>query len=130
MRTIHDEGLNIYHLRYVQARQLEDCDLNVQLCQWILVHHWIVHHILLNDEPQFNWEGINSNQNSHLWSADNPHRTSVSSRFSVNVWCGLIGDLLTGPFYSCQLCVLTKEYISALNGEHASGEKAPDVLAA
>jgi hypothetical protein len=36
-----------------------------------------------------------------MWSHDNPHETSVTKlqkRFSVNVWCSLLGNKLTGPF--------------------------------
>ena len=35
------------------------------------------------------------------WSHDNPHVTSVTNfqrRFTVNVWCGLFGNKLIGPF--------------------------------
>jgi len=37
----------------------------------------------------------------HTWSNDNPHETSVTKfqrRFSVKVWCGLLGNELIGPF--------------------------------
>jgi len=37
----------------------------------------------------------------HTWSRDNPHETSVTKlqrRFSVNVWCSILGNKLIGPF--------------------------------
>jgi len=37
----------------------------------------------------------------HTWSHDNPHETRVTNfqrRFSVNVWRGVIGNRLIGPF--------------------------------
>ena len=37
----------------------------------------------------------------HTWSHDNPHETSVTKvqrRFSVNVWCGLLGNKFVEPF--------------------------------
>ena len=37
----------------------------------------------------------------HTWSHDNPHETSVTNfqrRLSVNVWCGVLGNKLIGPF--------------------------------
>jgi len=40
-------------------------------------------------------------RNSHLWGRDNPHGTIESNyqhRFSVNVWCGVIGDQIIGPY--------------------------------
>jgi len=38
---------------------------------------------------------------SHFWGYDNPHGTVESNyqhRFSVNVWCGVTGDQLIGPY--------------------------------
>ena len=38
---------------------------------------------------------------SHLWDRDNPHGTVASNDqhlFAVNVWCGVIGDQLIGPY--------------------------------
>jgi len=37
----------------------------------------------------------------HTWFHDNPHERSVTKfqrRFTVNVWCGLLGNKLIGPF--------------------------------
>jgi len=44
---------------------------------------------------------VNNTRNSHLWDRDNPHGTAGSNyqhRFSVNVWCGVIGDQLIGSY--------------------------------
>ena len=57
--------------------------------------------ILFTDEASFTRDGVNNSRNVHTWSQDNPHETTVTtfqSRFSVNVWCGVIGDRLIGPF--------------------------------
>ena len=57
--------------------------------------------ILFTDESSFTRDGVNNSRNVHMWSQDNPHETTVTtfqSRFSVNVWCGVIGDRLIGPF--------------------------------
>jgi len=46
-------------------------------------------------------DGVNNTKNSHLWDRDNPHGTVGSSYqhcFSVNVWCGVIGNRLIGPY--------------------------------
>ena len=56
---------------------------------------------LFTDEASFSRDGINNSGNVHTWSHDNPHETSVTHfqrRFSVNVWCGVIGNRLIGPF--------------------------------
>ena len=57
--------------------------------------------ILFTDEASFTRDGINNSRNLHTWSHDNPHETSVikfQRRFSVKVWCGLLGNKLIGPF--------------------------------
>ena len=45
-------------------------------------------------------DGVNNLRNVHAWSHNNPHETSVTNfqkRFSVNVWCGVLGNRLIGP---------------------------------
>ena len=49
----------------------------------------------------FTCDGVNHTRNSHVWDRDNPHGTVESNYqnlFSVNVWCGVIGDQLIGPY--------------------------------
>jgi len=58
-------------------------------------------YILFTDDAQFNRDGINNTYNSHVWADENPHATVESNfqlRFSVNVWCAVLDDKLTGPF--------------------------------
>jgi hypothetical protein len=49
----------------------------------------------------FTGDGVNNIRNSHLWDCDNPHGTVESNYlhlFAVNVWCGVTGDQLIGPY--------------------------------
>jgi len=49
----------------------------------------------------FTRDGFNNTRNSHLWDRDNPHGTVESNYqhlFAINVWCGVIGDQLIGPY--------------------------------
>jgi len=65
----------------------------------------MIRHILFTDEVHFTCDGVNNTRNTHLWDHDNPHGTVESNyqhRFSVNVWCGVIGDQLIGPYISPQ----------------------------
>jgi hypothetical protein len=51
--------------------------------------------------PQFTRDRANNTWNSHLWDRDNPHgtvETYYQHRFSVNVWCGVIGDQRISPY--------------------------------
>jgi len=59
----------------------------------------MIRNILSTDEAHFTCHGVNNTRNSHLWDRDNPLGTVESNyqhRFSVNVWCGVIGDQLIG----------------------------------
>ena len=54
----------------------------------------------------FTHDGVKSTRNSHLWDRDNPHgfvESIYQHRFSINVWCGVNGDHLNGPYIFPQL---------------------------
>jgi hypothetical protein len=61
----------------------------------------MIRNILLTDEAHFTRDGVNNTRNSHLCGRENAHGTVESiyqHRYSVNVWCGVIGDQLIGPY--------------------------------
>ena len=61
----------------------------------------MIRHILFHDKAHFTLDGVNNTRNIHLWDRDNPHgivESNYQHRFSVNVWCGVIGDQLMGPY--------------------------------
>jgi len=56
---------------------------------------------MLRDEAQFNRDGVNNKNNSHVWGDENPHaivESKFQQRFSVNVVCAVLDDQLIGPF--------------------------------
>ena len=56
-------------------------------------------YILFTNEAQFNRDGVNNTHDSHVWADENPHATVENNfqlRFSVNVWCAVLGDQLIG----------------------------------
>jgi hypothetical protein len=49
----------------------------------------------------FTHDIVNNTRSCHLWDRDNPHGTverNDQHSFSVNMWCGVIGDQLIGPY--------------------------------
>lgn len=58
--------------------------------------------VLWTDESTFTNNGLFNRWNFRTWASENP-RLSFSTRhqvrFSVNVWCGLIGNQLIGPHF-------------------------------
>lgn len=60
--------------------------------------------ILWTDESKFDKEGIVNYHNLHHWAkkGENPRvkrQRGFQRRFSVNVWAGVIGNKLIGPYY-------------------------------
>ena len=72
----------------------------MDLCHWRKARPELLSVILFSDETSFTRDGVNNLRNVHTWSHNNPHETRVTNfqkRFSVNVWCGVLGNRLIGP---------------------------------
>jgi hypothetical protein len=57
--------------------------------------------VLVMDEAFFTRNGILNTRNQHTWAYENPHsfqETRFQHQFAINVWAGIIGDLLRGPY--------------------------------
>ena len=72
----------------------------LEFCHWVSHNRELLPYILFTDEVTFTRNGITNTHNCHNWAQDNPHatvETNFQTRFSVNVWCGIINDMLIGP---------------------------------
>jgi len=90
-----------YHDKMVQHLKPGDHVQRMDLCQWLKAHPELLSVILFSDEASFTRDGVNNVRNVHTWSHDNLHETIVTNfqrRFTVNVWCGVLGNKLIGPF--------------------------------
>ena len=57
--------------------------------------------VLFTDEKGFSREGTFNHQKSHHWAEQNPHAKHVRGyqrKFHINVWAGIVGDHLLGPY--------------------------------
>lgn len=57
--------------------------------------------ILWTDEATFRSDGGVNTHNMHYWAANNPRwmqEVQHQGRWSVNVWCGILGNKIIGPF--------------------------------
>jgi len=100
-RTFHEEDLYPYHDQRVQHLEPGDHAQHMDLCRWMKAHPEMLSVILFSDEASFTPDGVNNLGNVHMWSHDNSHETSVGTfqrRFTVNVWCCVLGNKLIGPF--------------------------------
>ena len=100
-QTLHEENLYPYHDQRVQHLEPGDHAQCMDLCHWIKAHPELLSGVILFSDASFTGDGVNNLRNVHTWSHDNPHETSVTNfqrRFTVNVWCGVLGNKLIGPF--------------------------------
>lgn len=104
-QVLHKENLHPYHITPVQELLPIDHNKRLEFCNLLMERNLdndsFVKRILWTDESQFTRDGITNFHNLHTWAAENPHskkQTSFQHRFSVNVWAGVIGDMLIGPF--------------------------------
>lgn len=105
-RILVDFLLYPYHILRVQALLPRDFPQRVNFCQWYLqsiaLNPQFESQILFTDEANFSRNAIQNFHNNHMWAEENPHtitETHFQHQFSVNVWAGIIGDYLIGPFF-------------------------------
>jgi hypothetical protein len=89
-----------------QALTEMDFDRRLDYCHWFLgmdnENPQFVSNILWTDEATFSSDGGVNCHNMHYWSAENPHwmqQVQHQGRWSVNVWCGIIGGTIIGPYF-------------------------------
>lgn len=105
-RILHDSLLYPYHIQRVQALLPRDFPLRINYCRWyrnrLVANPNFECIILFTDEASFSRTSIVNFHNNHLWADENPHgivETHFQEQFSLNVWGGIIGDHLIGPFF-------------------------------
>lgn len=104
-RVLKEQQLYPFHLQRVQALEARDYPLRRDCCRWFL--HKItdnpdfLKNVLFTDECSFNQEGMFNSKNSHVWAQENPNEVTFRGfqhRFSINVWAGILGDNVVGPY--------------------------------
>lgn len=99
-KILKREGKHPYHFTRVQELQPQDYEPRVIFSQWIIRN--ARRNVLWTDECTFARVGLFNIHNAHFWSEQNPHLARpdhFQTRFSVNVWAGLLGDYLLGPVF-------------------------------
>lgn len=98
-RICKKEGLHPYHRTPVQLLHEGDKIQRLRFCRWLVERYeeneFFVREILFTDESLFNRRGIFNQHNEHFYSRENPHVIkirNVQRRFSVNLWCGILGE--------------------------------------
>lgn len=103
--TLNKNHLHPYHYTPVQELEPRDPPNRLLFCNYILqmlvADREYLSRILWTDECHFDRAGISNFKNLHVWSEENPHAKRVKKvqrQFSVNLWAGIIGGRLIGPF--------------------------------
>ena len=104
-RILKGNKLHPFHFQRVQALNPNDFQPRVEFAHWYLdkIHNdnRLASHVLYTNEASFNQDLIFNNRNMHVGQKSNPHRTVSlrrQNRFNVNVWAGIIGDHIIGPY--------------------------------
>jgi len=104
-QVLHDSGQHPFHFQRVQELHGEDFQRRVEFARWFQQktdqEPRFPSRVLFTDEASFTREGISNLHNLHMWSGNNPHVTRQCRhqvRFAVNVWAGILGDHLIGPY--------------------------------
>lgn len=104
--TVFVFRLRPYHLVLHQSLSEQDFDYRLNHCHWMLgmlnENRQFLSQILWTDEATFNSNGKVNIHNMHYWSEQNPHwlrEVQHQGRWSVNVWCGILGGSIIGPFF-------------------------------
>jgi hypothetical protein len=74
--------------------------MHLEFCHRLYSNRQLLPLILFTVKAAFTLKGTNNTRNSHRWSHDNPHgtlETDFQRRFSMNVWCFMIDNMLIGP---------------------------------
>lgn len=103
--TLKEQLLHPYHVQKVHAMSPDDYPARLQYSNWFIQQHNVnlnfSNLILFTDEAGFTRDGIINSHNLHFWNDENPHaiiQNKHQQRFMVNVWAGIIGSNLIGPF--------------------------------
>ncbi|CAH1394400.1 unnamed protein product [Nezara viridula] len=104
-RTLCEQQLYPFYVSSRQHLLAQDYNKRRNFSQWLIRQctrdlNFLIC-ILVTDESCFTRNGILNFRNTHTWAEENPHTTAVGHyqhTFSLNVWCGLLSDII-GPFF-------------------------------
>lgn len=94
--------------KFQPVHTLEDGDARrrLEFCVWFIrkctEDRSFSRQVLWSDETNFSNRGMYNKKNDHYWSTENPllvQQRNPQRRFSINIWCGLIGSTIVGPYF-------------------------------
>lgn len=104
-RILRKNKMHPYHIQLHQELLYDDYPRRVAFCEWAQqqIHNQVdfFDFVLFGDESTFHKTGTVNRHNFHYYSTSNPHfiATHSQTRWSVNVWGGIVGDHAIGPHF-------------------------------
>lgn len=106
LRILHRHKFHPFHQQLHQELHGDDFQKRIEFSQWILqrveADADFLMDILFSDESRFHNNGTVNRHNFHYWSVEIPHwirGARFQVQWGVNVWCGIIGDKIIGPYF-------------------------------
>lgn len=104
-RIIKKNKYHPYHIQLHQELLPRDFARREEYCRWLInkinTERNFLNKVLFSDEATFHKNGCVNRHNFHYYSDHNEHlfRTTSQYRWSLNVWAGIIGDYVIGPYF-------------------------------
>lgn len=105
-RILRKHKFHPYHLQLLQELDNTDFANRLTFCQWSLnkiqQERLFFEYVLFTDEATFHKNGHVNRHNFHYYATENPSFTRTvhsQHRWSLNVWGGLIGNYIIGPYF-------------------------------
>lgn len=108
-RCLRRYKLKPFKPKFLHTLEEGDDNRRLEYCFWAQGNYLNDRHflekIMFSDEATFTTNGVVSSQNCRYWTTENPHWViNCKRQYSekVNVWCGILGERIIGPFFFLQ----------------------------
>src|SRR5215467_11024129 len=104
-RIMNNQKYHPYHIVLTQELLRRDFERRITFCNWLrnnVAENNFLERILFSDESTFQNSGHVNRHNMHYWAVENPNwmrAVPFQHRWSLNVWCGIIGNYVIGRYF-------------------------------
>lgn len=123
MRIMKREKIRPYKVTLIHELSEDDPDRRMQFCDLFMGlcndNENFINNVLFSDEATFCLAGFVNRHNCRYWSFENPHWAEeyhTQHPQKINVWAGIIGERIVGPFFMNENLTGTR-YLNLLQNE-------------
>lgn len=104
-KILSKNKMHPYHIQKHQELNNDDFQKRLVFCEWALEkineQRDFFDYVLFGDEATFHRNGSVNRHNFHYYSTSNPYHivTHSQTRWSLNVWGGIVGNHVVGPYF-------------------------------